>query len=213
MIVCRLLFLIPLVSCWARAERDGSFTPQPAERYTTMARKSPFALATAPLPTPAPQPSFANNWYVAGIGRLGDEDFVTIKSRDASLLFSIFGHETHPSTGVSVASVNWSETVGKSTVILRKGTETAKLEFNEADLRKPPAATPNPASANTQSNPGNRLSDGSMPVPGGSSVPGATPGAPAMVTPPQKWRGPAPNTGSPGQTRRRVGTIPMPPPQ
>jgi hypothetical protein len=31
--------------------------------------------------------------------------------------------------------------VGKSTVILKKGTETARLQFNEAQLRTPAAAT------------------------------------------------------------------------
>lgn len=120
-------------------------TAHPADRYAALSEKAPFALATPAAPVVTPQASFAANWFVSGIARIGDADFVTIKARDQSTQFSLFAHETHPVNGVSVASVNWSETVGKSTVILQKGSETAKLEFNEMDLRGPQAApTPQP---------------------------------------------------------------------
>jgi len=91
------------------------------------------------------QPSFAANWYVSGIGRLGDQDFVTVKSRDLSTQFSLYGNELNPKEGVTLVSINWSETVGKSTVLLKKGAETATLEFNEAEVHGPPKA---PAGAN-----------------------------------------------------------------
>jgi len=117
----------------------------PKGRYDQLREHSPFSLATVQAPVVAPGPGFADNWFVSGIARLGDDDFVTIKSRDLAKQFSLFSNETDRETGVSVASVNWSDTVGKSTVILRKGTETAKLEFNEAEIHATPqAANPKP---------------------------------------------------------------------
>ena len=96
-----------------------------------------------PLLPAAPQASFAARWFVSGIARIGSEDFVTIKSRDLSKQFSLYGNR-EAVDGVELASVTWSDSVGKSTVVLRKGTETAKLESNEAELHAaaPPAAKP-----------------------------------------------------------------------
>jgi len=110
----------------------------PKDRYASLRARSPFALATVAVATPAPQASFAANWYVSGVARLGDDYFVTIKGRDLSTEFTLFASEAVD--GVTLASVNWSDQVGKSTVILKKGTETARLEFNEAQLRAPAAA-------------------------------------------------------------------------
>ena len=110
-----------------------------------MREKSPFALATASVPI-ASTGSFAANWYLGAIGRLGDTDFVTIKSRDLSVQFTLFGHEPNPEHRVSISSVNWSDTVGESSVILQKGTETAKLEFNQSLLRAPAPAAAKPPS-------------------------------------------------------------------
>jgi hypothetical protein len=123
----------------------------PQGRYEQLRTHSPFSLATVQAPVAAAGPGFADNWFVSGIAQKGDDYFVTIKSRDLSKQFSLFASETDHETGVSVASVNWSDTVGRTTVILRKGTETAKLEFNEAEIhatpqaanpKAPPGATP-----------------------------------------------------------------------
>jgi hypothetical protein len=118
----------------------------PGERYAEMSTRSPFAVATA-APVQQAAQSFAANWYVSGMARLNGDDFVSIKSRDLSIQFSLHGHEEDPRTGVSLESVDWSDDVGRSMVILRKGTETARLEFNGADLRNPPqiAAVSRPA--------------------------------------------------------------------
>jgi hypothetical protein len=120
----------------------------PGERYAEMSARSPFAVATA-APIPQTAQSFAANWYVSGMARLNGEDFVSIKSRDLSIQFSLHGREEDPRTGVALESVDWSDDVGRSMVILRKGTETARLEFNGADLRNPPqiAAASRPAPA------------------------------------------------------------------
>ena len=111
-------------------------------RYESLRGKSPFAMATA-VAAPTAQASFAVNWFVTGVARIGDMNFVTIKSRDLTTQFSLYGEESVD--GVMLASVNWSDTIGKSTVILRKGTETARLEFNEAQLRAVATAAASPA--------------------------------------------------------------------
>ena len=139
-------------------------------RYDGLRQNCPFSVASATPAPAAPQASFAANWFVSGIGRIGEEYFVTIKSRDLSQQFSLYGtHEVVD--GVELASVTWSDSVGKSSVILRKGTETAKLEFNEAELHAapPPAAKPPTGTA--------------PPNAAGGPRPGGTPGIPPIPLP------------------------------
>ncbi len=189
-----LIALILFGQSWVEAGEDAVPTAFDKSRYESLRTKSPFAVATA-VAAPAPQASFAANWFVTSVARIGDANFATIKSRDLVTQFSLYGDE--PVDGVVLASVNWSDTIGKSTVILRKGTETARLEFNEAQLRAPAPAT---AAAN--------------PGPAGAKPPGMNPVSPvphplgvnmaaANQTPP------APQ-GAPGAPRRRVLPIPVP---
>jgi hypothetical protein len=127
---------------------DGPIPRQaPADRYAGMIEHSPFALATA-APAAAPAgPSFAANWYIAGIARDGDVDFVTIKSRDATVQFSLRGKEDQQ--GVVLEQINWSDEPLKSTVSVRKGNELALLQFNEAVVHGPAAQAPAAAAAGT----------------------------------------------------------------
>ena len=116
----------------------------PAERYEAMIAKSPFALATPPAPVAAPpDKSFADGWYVSGLAQLDGKDFVTIKSRDLAVQFSLFGPE--PKDGVSLQKVEWSPAIGRSTVTIVKDGQTAKLEFNQAELSSAPSAAAPPA--------------------------------------------------------------------
>jgi hypothetical protein len=181
---------------------DDERLPQahPKSRYEALRKDSPFALASATPAPVAPQASFAANWFVSGIARIGDQDFVTIKSRDLAKQFSLYGnHEAVD--GVELASVTWSDSVGKSTVILRKGTETAKLEFNEQEVHaqaqapggKPPAGNPPPNAAG-----------GPRP----SVPPGISPGAIPPHAPAPNMQQPVPNApGAPPAVRRRVQVI------
>jgi hypothetical protein len=123
---------------WSASAEDTGPSAFAKDRYISLRARSPFAMASV-VATPASQASFAANWYVSGVARIGDDYYVTIKSRDLSTQFSLFAG--HSVGGVMLASVDWSDHVGKSTVVLRKGTETARLEFNEAQLRAPAAAT------------------------------------------------------------------------
>jgi hypothetical protein len=102
-----------------------------------MSGHSPFAPATPVAPSAPPGPSFAANWFVTGIARIDDKDFVSIQARDLSTQFSLLGHDPHPGNEVSLVEVQWSPVIGKSTVTLRKGAEIASLEFNEATIRGP----------------------------------------------------------------------------
>jgi hypothetical protein len=134
------LLLFMALKCLPASAENPVPSAFPIDRYAPLRASSPFALATFVAPAPAPQASFAANWFVSGIARIGEDNFVTISSRDLSRQFSLFAGESKD--GVTLASVNWSDDVGKSTVTLRRGAETAQLEFNEAQVHGPAAPTP-----------------------------------------------------------------------
>ncbi len=147
-----LLFATVVGSARAFAVEGAIPEPFPADRYAAMVAQSPFALATPVAPPPTvPERGFAADWYVTGLARYEDKDFVSIKSRDLATSFSLYG--TEESNGVALVGVEWSTERGKSTVTVRKGGEVARLEFNQAELQ---AAAP-PAQP--------------MPVPGGGAQP------------------------------------------
>jgi hypothetical protein len=142
------MLLAAAVQATAEAE-EVIPTAVPVGRYTVMREHCPFAIAT-PVAAPAPQqPSFAANWYVSGIARVGDVDFVGIKAKDLSSQFSLYGKEPDAKSGVSLVSIDWVEGIGKSVVTIQKGTEIAKLEFNEAVVHGPPQ---NPVAPNAAPN-------------------------------------------------------------
>ena len=139
----RYLPFIVLLATHAMAAENVVPTAFPAERYAAITEKSPFALATpAAPPPPPPTTSFAANWFLTAVARNEQgQDFVTIKSQDGSVHFSLTSGE--PSEGgVSLASVDWSDTFRKSTASIKKGTETAKLIFSQEEAS--PAGAPNP---------------------------------------------------------------------
>ena len=189
----------------------------PADRYEKMAEKSPFALATPAVPVVAAQASFAANWFLTAVGRDAQgQDFITIKAQDGSAHFSLSGNEANPETGVSLASVNWSDTFRESTAIIKKGAETAKLVFSKEEAVMP-APQPNGAK------PG--LPTGLQPPPvtvrtgavGGVPTPGVQPRialprpstAPVVSAPPPvTGNATQPPVGQPaGQDRRRIRNI------
>jgi hypothetical protein len=218
----RTLPILALLSAHALAVDSTVPTAFTAERYTKMIEQSPFALATPVVPVAAPQASFAANWYLTGVGR--DEqgnDFIAITNQDRSVSFSLSGREVHPETGVSLASVSWDDGYKKTTAIIKKGTETAKLEFSQND-----------AVAAAPQMPGPRPGGPGAPIPqtpvvvrpaGGGLTPGATQprinlprpsGAPvsAPVTAPVVQPGQLPGTSPQpvGENRRRVRNIAAP---
>ena len=89
-----LLMMMLALRGLAESAADGVPTTHEKARYEVLRAHSPFSLATEAPAVVAPQASFAANWYVSGVARIGDSDFVTIKSRDQSEQFSLFGRET-----------------------------------------------------------------------------------------------------------------------
>ena len=155
------------------------------------------------------------------------QDFVTVKAQDGSVHFSLAGRDEDRDTHVSLASVDWSDTFRKSTAIIRKGTETAKLIFSQEEATPvqpqpggrggrpgtplPPVTVP----VNTGQNVGGGITQPgqpriALPRPGNAPVTGQPP-PPVVVQPGQ----PAGNGSAPGgqpspENRRRIRTIPAP---
>lgn len=153
----RFLALIAAVLWLARpapATEAGWPEKLPLNRYDAMREQSPFALATVVEPPKAPTESFAANWELTGLAKLRDgqgleRDFVTIRSRDKRVSFSLFGDE--PSTdpdarGITIAAVDRSPATRKSKVTLKRGVETAVVEFGQEVA--PPPLPPNPGGPN-----------------------------------------------------------------
>lgn len=107
----------------------------PNSRYQAMIEKSPFSVGTAaPASVPAgpPPDSFAKDYYLVGVAKLNNKDFVTVACRvDQTQRFSLYKGEQGPD-GISVVTVTWEPGVGKSKVTLKKGTEFGSITFDEA---------------------------------------------------------------------------------
>jgi hypothetical protein len=126
------LFFCILLSGWCLSAADSVLpSPLPQARYEALRKKSPFAPATA-APTPAvAAPGFAIDWFVSALAKIGDRDFVTIQSRDGQKRFSLFAGETGLD-GITVNTIEWAPDITKSKVVVKKGTELASLEFDQA---------------------------------------------------------------------------------
>jgi hypothetical protein len=189
-----------------------------AQRYTHLSAHCPFALATATVPASPAQPSFAANWYVSGIARIDNVDFVTIKSRDLSTQFSLFGQETDAKNQVTLVTVEWVEGIGKSKVIVRKGGETATLEFNEAEVhgaaQQPggggsPSGGTAPGGTGTIGGPGSKVTPrpaGMPPIPIGPANGNQPQRYLKTVAPPTPITGPTPLPSSTARSPYQPGT-------
>ena len=194
-----------LAACSAAATAANEVpTQQPLARYDKMIARSPFAPATAAAPVALATPGFATNLYVAGIAKIANGDLVTIRSRDQQQSFSLNQGESGPD-GISIVNVQWAEQVGRSKVTVRKGAESAVIEFDQATLQK--AIAPMTVPGNT-----------------GGPRPIALPGAPFQMqnqpaTQPQKFPESSGYNGNNnssegfGQHTRRVRIIPSKPGQ
>jgi len=129
-----------------RACADGK-TPagdQPAafslDRYQGMIDRSPFAVASqGATPPSAPDAvGFAKDLVLTGVVRLNDGEYVTIASRDQSQRFGLMRGETY--NGITVASVEWSDAIGKTKVTLKRGSEYGVVSFDEAVVNNNGAA-------------------------------------------------------------------------
>jgi len=132
---------LPALAVETPSAIPSNFAP---ERYEALIARSPFTLATPPVAAaPPPDKGFAEGWYVTSLARVDGMDFVSIKARDGGVQFSLFGGE--PKEGVSLQKVDWSNSIGRSTVTISKDGQEAKLEFNQAEIAATPQAPVVPA--------------------------------------------------------------------
>ena len=173
------------------------------------------ALATPTAAPVVPQAGFAASWYLTAVGRDPQgQNFVTIKSQDGSVHFSLSGNEANLETGVSLSSINWSDTWRESKAIIKKGTETAEISFSKEEA---PVAAAQPNGQLRPSLPGQpqmpaavRAGTPGAPQPTGIQprVPLPRPSTAPVVSKPMPVNG----SGEPpaGQDRRRIRNIPAP---
>ena len=195
------------------------------DRYASLVEKSPFAIATAPVEVVAPVENFATNWVLTGLskkrGKEGEPVYTAfVKSKDLSTRLVITGDQ--PTEDVYLVSVDEAPVAYKSSVILKRGGETGRVEFDQATVAASAPATPGvPPGAKpggVQGVPAVRPSSSSVkptvvPRPGlQGSVP--RPGAsqaqpvPSAAVPPQTATPPA--TQGSQDARRRVRPISEP---
>lgn len=193
--------------------------PIPADRYAALIEKSPFAVSTAAPEPAAPTESFAANWKVSGLSKSRAVDGTTIytvfiQSRDLTTRFVLSG-DLPNGDGVAIASVEEGQKPTQAVVTLRKGSETAKVEFDQATVSASvaapaggPGVPPNAAQA--------RPPGASAPTGSTSKVPAVRPSAiprpstnPSAIPRPSGVPGAAPNQ-VPGGSSRRVRTVEEP---
>lgn len=111
------------------------------DRYKGILEHSPFAVATAVV-APAATPNFAKDLYIANAAKSPEGDMLTILSMtDKS--FKEYLTTKNPVDGYAIATIEWSDDVGKTKATISKDGQYATLGFNEAEMSKPaPPAAP-----------------------------------------------------------------------
>jgi hypothetical protein len=108
------------------------------DRYTRMVDQSPFAVATAAA-LPEATPGFARDLYIANAARSPEGDMATIMS-SSDRNFKKYLTTREPVDGYSIASIEWSEDVGKTKVTIGKDGQFATLTFNQSLLSQTASA-------------------------------------------------------------------------
>ena len=223
----RLLCLGLLLGSPVFAAQSVAPVPLPAERYEKLLENSPFSVKTVAPEVPVGEngPGPFDNLYVMAVAKLGDAggkevNWVTIKSRADQSVFSLVGDKVSKE-GIAIASVEWSERLGKSKVTLKKDGVFKEMEFDLANFQagappanggpRPPAGAPpigghtrvpiqgNFPAPNNNVPPRNRMQ---QPIPRPSSAPQMTNPMPGVsqASPTAPGANPVPN-------RRRVRII------
>jgi hypothetical protein len=132
-------------STFAAAPRAGLPSAFPASRYDKMMAISPFNLASATIPPRVKGPGPFVHLHIATLARIIDpdgntRDLVTIASRAEGTLFTLEGSEPNKD-GFQIARIDWSDRVGETKVLLKKGDALGMLEFDKALLTTPAAGS------------------------------------------------------------------------
>ena len=151
------------------------------ERYNETFANSPFALETKVEAAPAaPKEDAFKNLELKGLGQADGKDYVIIQRVGDNSALRFWGQE--PNADMFVKEVHWSDKMGETYVIIRKGSEEGKVSFNELALHggasggavNPPPGNP----MRIQQTPGTNRPPGTPPIVG--NVPGT-----AAQRPPQ----------------------------
>ena len=105
---------------------------------TRLVDQSPFAIAPAAA-LPEATPSFAKDLYNANASRSPEGDMATITS-SSDRNFKKYLTTRKPVDGYSIASIEWSEDVGKTKVTISKDGQFATLTFNQSLLSQAASA-------------------------------------------------------------------------
>jgi hypothetical protein len=203
----------------AKAAEADLPKPFPVSRYSALLEKSPFAIATAAPEAAPPAENFSTNFVITGLAKNRGADgkevhTVFVRSRDLSTRLVLTGDKPSDE-GISVVSVEEAAVAAKSVVILKKGSETGRVEFDHAALAASGGGQPPPTAPQTGKPgvPGGKAPTTSatrpvIPRPGMSGVP--RPGA--SLAPPAPTAAPGTNPASVGgsggqELRRRVRPI------
>ena len=108
------------------------------DRYTRMVNQSPFAIATATA-LPEATPDFAKDLYIANAARSPEGDMATLMS-SADRNFKKYLTTREAVDGYSIASIEWSEDVGKTKITISKDGQFATLTFNQSLLSQAASA-------------------------------------------------------------------------
>ena len=141
--------------------------PFPEDRYQSM--KSPFGLATPVAAPVVAAESFAAGWFLAGVSNFDGKNYVTIRSRDQSVFFALYG-DTPNDNGVKLQNVEWSPTFGRTSATIEKDGQFAKITLPEPSEMAAAAPAPpvNPGAApRPQGIPGKPAVPNVYPQPGG----------------------------------------------
>jgi hypothetical protein len=189
----RLLPALILVPSTVVLAMEGSVPePFPSSRYAKMLDDSPFAVATPQVEQPPEEgPPWSAQLFLGSTSDLivNGEVVPTIwvKSKsDPSYSVRLTGTEPDVETQIQLVRLEWSENPSKSKAVIKKGTEFATLECNQADFAPGTQPVPQPH-------------PGTIPQPRPPGIPPAGMGR----------RGPFPQPQSPPQMRPQP--IPQPP--
>ena len=137
----------------------------PESRYAKLRAESPFAVATAQEAKEEKIP-WAQNLYIGSVAKMKqdgvDKDWVIIKDRtQPGGLIQLFGNDVN-AEGYQLVKLEWSEDPKKTKASVKKGTEFATIEMDQAAF-----TSTAPAPAPAQKQPG---MPGAIPMPAGNSA-------------------------------------------
>ncbi len=115
------------------------------DRYGETFGNSPFALETkVEVKDTTPKEDPFKNLELKGLGQADGKDYVIIQKVGEPNSMRFWGQE--PNADMSVKEVHWSDKMGETYVIIRKGSEEGKVGFNELALHGGAAqqGAPNP---------------------------------------------------------------------